>query len=357
MKVPNTLKTAIEVLRKAEERMKASMQLSRQIDDVMRHNLRSIEHFRKLTYPKLHIAEMTRQIEKQHQVHDEMIRHFKNIAIPDSTFAIRHMMSKFKFSNSAVGVLKQHRKAFDAINMFKSIIEEQCNAQRRIVEALKPSFKIQRSIALELSRVNSWQDTFRSITDSLKDFRPDVEVSRDALVIEKEQFSQEDINQIAEEYIWDENSNKNIFKQGDKRLSWESIPKPARWLIVLIIATVFTIYFTAIWKEVTKDSALSPERVARRLVHFRKQEVRQINKNHQNNICPPFINTEYLLVYTSPKRRSQAIAILSYPHEVKILKFKNKKRWALIEWKNESNEIRQGWSLARYIYRKNFQKK
>jgi len=357
-KVPSTLKVAIEARRKAEESMKAAMQPSQRIAEVTKQNHSSIEHLRKLACPTSHVAEMMRQIKQQQQVYADMIRPLKNIAIPDYTSGIRQMMSQLKFSNPVVEALKQYRQAFDATNMFKSIIiEEQREAQKRIVEALKPAFQVQNSIALELSRMNSWQDTFRSITDSLKDFRPAVEVLRDALVIEDEQFSQEDINQIAEEYIWNENSDKNIFKQDGKRLFWENIPKPVRWLIALVVATIFTIYFTAIWKEVTKDTALSPERVARQLIHFRKQEVRQINKNHQINICPPFVNTEYLLIYTVPKKTSQAIAVLSYPCEVKILKFNKKKRWTLIEWEDESGETYQGWALARYIYRKNIKEK
>jgi len=352
-KVPNTLKVVIEARRKAQESMKAAMQPSQQIAEVMKQRLNSVEHLKKLAYPTLPIAEMMEQIKQQQQVYADMVSPLKNIAIPDYASEIRQIMSQLNFSSSAVEALKQCRQAFDTTNMFKSIIEGQREAQRRIVEALKPSFQVQRSITLELSRINSWQDTFRSITDSLKDFRPAVEVLRDALVIEKDRFSQEDINQIAEEYIWDENSEKNIFKQDGRHLSWESIPKPIRWLIALIVATVFTIYFVAIWKEATKDTVLSPERVARRLIHFRKQEVRQINKNHQSNICPTFVNTEYLLVYTMPKKRSHTIAVLSYPCEVKILKFKNKKCWALIEWADESNEVRQGWVLGRYIYRKN----
>lgn len=357
-KVPSTLKVAIEARRKSEEIMKAAMQPSQRIAEVMKQNHSSIEYLRKLVCPSSHVAEMMRQIkQQQQQVYADMLRTLKNIAIPDYTSGIRHMMSQLKFSNPVVEALKQYRQAFDATNMFKSIIEEQREAQKRIVEALKPTFQVQNSIALELSRMNSWQDTFRSITDSLKDFRPAVEVLRDALVIENEQFSQEDINQIAEEYIWDDKSDKNIFNQDGKRLLWENIPKPVRWLIALVFATIFAIYFAAIWKEATKGTALDPERVARQLVHFRKHEVRQINKNHQINICPPFVNIEYLLVYTVPKKTSQAIAVLSYPCEVKILKFKKKKRWILIEWEAESGETYQGWALARHIYRKNIKGK
>lgn len=352
-KIPSSVKAIVDARKKAEESIKASMQPSQQIVEIMKHQLNSVEHLRKLASPTSHIAEMMRQIKQQQQVYADMIRPLKNIAIPDYASEIRQIMSQFKFSNSAVAVLRQFRQAFDTTNMFKSIIVEQREAQRRIVEALKPSFQVQRSMALELSRINSWQYTFKSITNSLKDFRPAVEVLKDVLVIERNRFTQEDINQIAEEYIWDENSEKNIFKQDGRHLSWESIPKPVRWLIALIVATVFTIYFAAIWKEATKNTAISPERVARRLMHFRKQEVRQINKKHQNETTSPFVNTEYLLVHTVPEKRSQAVEVLSYPCEVKILKFKNKKRWALIEWADGSNEVCHGWVLGRYIYRKN----
>ena len=352
-KIPNSLMAAIEARKRAEESMKAAMQPSQRIAEVMKQQLNSVEHLKKLAYPTSPIAEMMRQFKQQQQIYADMIKPLKNIAIPDYTSGIKDIINGLRLANPISEAMKQCQKAFDTSNIFKNIIEEQHEAHRRIAEALKPSFQIQSTIALELSRINSWQDTFRSIADSLKDFRPAVEVLRDALVIEKEQFSQEDINQIAEEYIWDENSDKNIFKQDGKRLSWENIPKPVRWLIAIILGTIFTIYFTAIWKEATKNTDLSPERVAGRLMHFRKQEVRQINKNHQSEITSSFVNTEYLLVHTVPKKRSQTIAVLSYPCEVKILRLKNKKRWILIQWENESNEVNQGWVLGRYIYRKN----
>lgn len=276
VKVKNTLKAAIEARKKAKESMKATIRPSLRITEAMKQKHSSIEHLKKFVSPTSHIAEMMRQIKQQQQVYADMIRPLESITLPDYAYEIRQIMSQFKFSNPAVEVLKQCQQAFNATNMFRSIIEEQHEAQRRIVEALKPSFQVQKSIALEVSRINSWQNTFRSITDSLKDFRPAAEVLKDALVIEKEQFSQEDINRIAEEYIWDENSDKNIFRQDGKHLSWESIPKPVRWLIALVVATVFAIYLTAIWKEATKGTVLDPEKVARQFIHSRKQEVRQI---------------------------------------------------------------------------------
>ena len=353
VKVQNTLKAAIEAFGKTKESMKAAVRPSQRIIEAIKQKHKSIEHLKKFAFPSPHIAKMMRQIKQQQQVYANMIRPFESITLPDYTYEIRQIISQLKFSNSTVEALKQYQQAFDPRNMFRSIIEEQHEAQSRIVEALKPSFQAQKSIALEVSRINSWQNTFRSITDSLKDFRPAAEVLKDALVIEKEQFSQEDINRIAEEYIWDENSDKNIFRQDGKHLSWESIPKPVRWLIALVVATVFAIYLTAIWKEATKGTVLDPEKVARQFIHSRKQEVRQINKNHQSNTYPTFVNTEYLLVRKSPKRRIRAIAALSYPCEVEILEFKNKKRWVLIEWENEFNEVNRGWVLGRYIYRKN----
>ena len=346
-KVPNTFKAVAE----AQESIKSAMRPSHRIAEELKQQLNSTEQLRKLVSSVSPMVEMMRRFEQQ-QVFADMLRPLENFVIPDIATATRQITNQLVSTNSAFEAFKQYRQAFDTTSMFKSIIKEQREVQKRIVESLKPSFQFSRGIALELSQANRWQDTFSSIKDSLKDFQPAVEVLKNALIIEKERFSKEYISQIAEEYIWDENSDKNVFRQDGKRLSWENIPKPVRWLIVLILATIFTIYFTAIWKEATKDTALSPERVARRIIHFRKQEVRQINKNNQNNICPPFVNTEYLRVYTAPKKRSRTIVVLTYPCEVKILKFKNKKCWALIEWKTESGEIYQGWALARYIYRK-----
>jgi len=352
---PSSLIAGIEAKKRTVESLKAAMRSSQQVAEVMKRKHYSVGHLRTFASPAAQFNEMVKRIGQQHMYAD-MVRAHKNAAILEYTSGIKSFLNELKLSSPISETMKQWGKACDTARIFRSVIEEQREFARSIAETLKLSFQVQKNIAFDFSRINDWQSAFRSIADSLKDFRPAVEVLENALRVEEEQFSQEDINQIVAEYIGDKNSDKNIFRQDGRYLHWEKIPKPVRWLIALIIATIFTIYFTAIWKEATKNSVLSPERLARSLIHFRKQEVRQINKKHHGNTCTPFVNTEDLFVYVTPKRRSQAIAVLSYPCEVKMLRFKNKKRWALIEWQSDCGEICQGWSLARYIYKKNIQK-
>ena len=81
--------------------------------------------------------------------------------------------------------------------------------------------------------------------------------------------------------------------------------------------------------------------------------IKQISKGHIEEINPPLVNTACLPVYVSPKMNSIVIANLSWPCEVEIISYKNKKRWVLIKWTDSSGETHQGWTLSRYIYRKN----
>lgn len=348
----NKATNSVNAVIAARNRFKATMLPSQRIAEIMRPTHSSIGHMLKLACPTLHITEMMRQINKQQHMFDTMTWSIRDFAFSNYGAAIKQAVSPLKFPNPVSTAVQNYQHTFGDFNPFRDIIEEQREAQKVIIDALRPAFEVQDSFALELSRMNSWQDTLRSITDSLDDFKPEVEVQKDTLIIEDEQFSQEYINQIAEEYIWDENSDKNVFREDGKKTSWDSIPKPVRWVINLIVATILASYIMAFWKETTKNTALNPERVAKQLIHFRKVEVRQINKSFQSETAPPFVNTEDLHVYTAPTKKCHAIAILSYPCDIKILKFRNKKRWALIEWTNESGEVQRGWVLGRYVYRR-----
>jgi len=349
-KVPNSVKVLLEARRKAEESMKAAMQPSQRIAEVMKQNHSSIENLRKSACPTSYVAEMMRGIKQQQkQVHADMIRHLENIAIPDYTSEIRQMMSQLKFSNPMVEALKQYRQAFDSTNIFKSTIVEQWKLDKKIIEALKPTFQVQNSIALELFR-NNWQDALRSIKDSLKDFRPSVEVLRDALVIDKEQFSQEQISQISNDYLLDANSEKYVFRKNNKKNFWTSIPKRVVWVLLVIII----LYVQAGWRGLVKSGPLDLERFEKLVTSGRKNIVKHFSEWFT---VRPFVSTEKLKVYLNPKRKSIKIAELEFLQEVKVLKFKKKKRWALIEWEDESGETCQGWALTRYIYRKNIKER
>lgn len=352
-KLPRSARAILEAQRKAAERFERLTRPSQHIAEMLKQQQKVAQRIAKLTEPPRYLTKAFEQIRQQEQRYADITNTLKQTLLPDYTSGIKTMIDQLKLTYPRTDVLKQFSQAFDTSNIFKSVIEQQRKTQRRILEALKPSFQIQKSLAAEIARMNDWQHSFKSLTASLQDFRPAVEVLKDGLVIESERFSQAQITQIAGEYIWDRTSTTNVFQQPDGKKFWELVPKPVRWLICLIIATIFAIYFSAIWKELTKDSALSSERVARRLAHFRKQEVRQISKRQITEINPPFVSTECLHVHINPKRKSKIIAVLSYPCEVKILAYKKKKRWIFIEWEDTLGQIQHGWTLGRYIYRKN----
>lgn len=351
-KFHSSVGSIVEAQLKAYERFEKLTCSSGHIAEMLKQQRKATEKIRRITEPPLYLIKMLEQIRQQQRMYAGITNTFKKIYIPDYTFAIKSMTNRLKLANTVKEALKQFHQAFDTSNIFNSMIEGQREAQR-LLEVLKPSFQIQKSLSEEIARMNDWQNSFKSLTASLQNFRPTVEVLKDALVIENERFSQEQITQIAEEYIWDSTSNNNLFQQTDDKKFWELVPKPVRCLIFLIIATIFTIYFNVIYQEATKDTALSPERIARRLVHFRKKEVRQISKGQISEIKPPFVNTEYLHLHINPKRNSKIIAELFYPYEVNILEFRKKKRWALVEWVDWAGDKHQGWTLARYIYRNN----
>lgn len=340
----------VEAQRKASERFEKLTSPSRYIAEILKQQKEVMEKIRKLTEQPPHLKIIFEQIrQQQQQMYDHITDIFKKIAIPDYTNNIKSMANQLKMSNSVNKALRQYRLAFDKSNILTSMIKARQISQKRMLEASMPSFNIQKSLETEMTRINVWKNTCKSLTDNLKDFRPTVKVLKDAIVIQNERFSHEEITQIAEEYIWDENSNKNAFQLANKKKFWESIPKP----ILFIILVVLTLYIQIFWKGFTKNTIFDLDRIEKQGIHIRKTLVRQIRKGQGREINPPFVNTEYLPVYINPRMKSKIISVLSYPCEVKILAYKKKKRFLLIEWADSNGEIHQGWTLGRYIYRKN----
>jgi len=263
---------------------------------------------------------------------------------------INDITKQLAYTNHAKEAMRQFHHTFHTSDIL-SIIDKQEKYRIQIIEALKPSFAMHKRTMLEIA-VEAQQNTLKSLTASLQDYKPFIDVLNENLIIESERFAREQIAQIAEDYIWDENSNKNIFYQDDKKKYLESIPKPIRWLLKMIVEAIIIFYLTGFLMMATKDTKYRPEAIFRQLVHKRKNVIKQINKGLIMDFSQPFVNNEYLSVHIRPKRRSMVVATLSYPCEVRIVEFKKKKRWVLIEWEGLNGESHQGWCLGRYIYRK-----
>jgi len=341
-KALNTLAAAMEARRNLLESTMKPV-------EVVLQSQKAAEQISKALRPLLQIQKMMDEICRPQKILADVVKQLK---LPDYLSEVKKAMAGLH-----TDWVNQFRQTLDTSHIFKGIIASQQESQRKILEAIRPSVQIQKFFASEIAKINDWQEVFKSITDSIRGFSPIIETFNNALVIETEHFTQDQINQIADEYIWNVNRTKNIFKQSNTKSYWESLPKPLRWLIALIIGTIFTIYFTAIWKEASKGTILDPDGIAKHLIHLRKQEVKRIGKNSSNSVNSPFVNIEFLPVYVRPKHHSAIVVSLSYPCEIKILYLRNKKRWILIEWENGNGSKYQGWVLGRYIYRKNVQMK
>lgn len=346
-KIPSSLKKAVEARRKAKGHIRTDFNPVKEMKEAMERKFASFDYFNSASY------RATQAIERINQIKEQTLASFayntsliNNFTFPDYTSEIKQMFNQFRASETALDSFNKYYQTLATSNIIDFRTESYLRVQDTIAEALKPSFRFHDNIHLKI------QDQFETLWSKIKDFEPRVEVSSDSLIIEKERFTREDIGQIAKDYIWDEKSDKNIFKQDEKHFLFKKTPKSVQWLICIIITTIITVYLTAFFNELTKNSIWSPERVAKRLVHFRKKEIREISKNKERKPTS-FVNAEKLSVHIAPRKRSQTIGVLSYPYKVKVLKYKNKKRWVLIEWTSETDEKCKGWVLGRYIFRKN----
>jgi len=323
--IPNSIRAILEANRQTLESIQATILPAQQmIDNVLKHQ-DITRYMQNIIMPPKYIADM---LARQEALTDRMLK----LAAPSKY--IKNMQKSMEEWQRMEASLSKTFKLFTIPVRTSELLRG----------FLKPSLNVQ-NIIDSISGFSKYEDTLTSLTENLGDFTPSLAIADDSLDIEGEIFSKEDIEQIIEEYICDKNSDKNIFKQDSKYLS--HVSKAVLWLISIVLG----FYILAIWKEATMNTALSPETVSKRLVHGCKQEVRQIDKNLQNKIHPPFVNTEKLHVYTSPTKKCHSITVLSYLDEIEIVKFRHKKRWALIQWEDGSGEEQRGWVLGRYVYR------
>ncbi|MCK5001204.1 MAG: hypothetical protein KAS23_16790 [Anaerohalosphaera sp.] len=329
-KLASTLIATVEAQRKAAEQFKHQFtRPSQRIVNDLWEQQKSIERIHRMFKPSQFITEMIERDKK-------------------ATTLLRKLVTPSKYLTDIQKSLKKwDMMAADLTKTFEhfTILDRTAESLRKLFE---PSLNTQKDIA-RFSKLFNSENTLKSLTDRLGDFAPTVTTVKDSLVIDTELFSQEQICQIANDYLLDANSDKNVFRNNNKKIFWTSIPKCVLWVILILIA----LYVQAGWRGLVKGGPLDLDHFEKLVTSGRKHIVKYYTKWFT---VQPFVNTKQLKVYLNPKRKSRKIADLKFLQEVKVLKFTKKKRWALIEWEDESNETHQGWTLARYIYRKNNRK-
>lgn len=176
---------------------------------------------------------------------------------------------------------------------------------------------------------------------SLQDYSPDITVDGDTLIVNGETYGPDDISRIEQEYVY---GRAGVLVKSPAQLAWERIPPATRWVIQAILSALIGMILQCLFFGV-------PGKTPAQIVHERKVEVRMLNSQAAPQDIRPFVNTEVLTVHVAPRRQSAAVARLTYPQQVTILAYRQKKRWILIEWCDSFGNTCSGWVLGRYIFR------
>ncbi len=298
------------------------------------------------------LREETARVLQQQEIYNDVYKNACKIAMSQKFDFTRDLGGK-ALREAAIGVFQQQKNynndfknvrqmaVFSKIDLMKDLVAEHQESRKRILETIRDSFDFQKMNTEFVSKCN-WHDTLQSLNKALDGFEPTVKPLENAIVIDQEEFNQEQICQIVNDYILDGNSSSNIFVQGSEKGFWESIPKPVRCVIWLIIS--FHIF--AFWNGMTKDTVFSLGNIERMVTDGRDKIFKQFRKLYTDR---PFVDYEKLKVYASPNRKSYVIADLSKWQDIEILKSKKKKRWILIEWEDSLGNKNSGWVLGRFI--------
>lgn len=280
------------------------------------------------------------------------------ISIMDTQKQYRQMMSGLSMVDKTHEMFKRYNKFEHVLKQYLAIgstakeISDYFNLVKKQHAWLNDSYKkamftgaYSFDAALKNSQFVSHQfDRFDAIAKYLKGYTPKVESIGEAISIDGAQFTVEHIKQITEEYFLDEDSSKNIAKSTDLKGLVKSIPKPVLYLLGIILA----MYVQAIWQGLTQGTCLDSDCLKKQITHYRKLSVKKLIRN--DCLCDmAIVNTIFLQVYEGPSIKSRQISELAFPCEVKIIKFKKKKKWAYIEWIDDTEEKHQGWIFGRYL--------
>ncbi len=202
--------------------------------------------------------------------------------------------------------------------------------QEHIRMALSTSAKTQHDYARIIAEASA---SVQQISIQLQDYTPYIQYLDNAIEIDGEILTHADIQKSI---------TSDVILNPSK---WHELPKQLKLLLLdFFKQALFTVIIAWIFFG---------EQPFNHLRHLQKNETREIKKQIialPNVEYSPFVNQLCIDVYYSPKINNRSMVILPYGTDVRILDFKNKKRWLLIEWQ-DGDETKQGWVLGRYIFR------
>jgi hypothetical protein len=247
---------------------------------------------------------------------------------------------------------------------FKPMQEATLARQQILAEAMRPlraAAQAQRDALVDVARpfrqaTSLRQDVFREIVvplnerlaavaATLEHYRPDVRADGDTLILDGVSYTPEDISRIENDFLYRQDG---VLGDITAQAVWDKTPPAVRWLIQAILAALIAMILQCMILGM-------PNKPLPQLQHERKAEVRHLLKQSlghpPSQSISPFVNTERLLVHIDPSQRTRVVAVLSYPQEVTVIEYRQKKRWAHIEWHDSSGTPQTGWTLGRYLFR------
>ena len=178
-----------------------------------------------------HVLEENDRVRQQQVMLDNIKNSHLYTAIPDFMIDSKNFFNMFTAAKSWAETVNQTQICIDRMNVQKEL--KYIGLEN--LESFKSYHQKVNFLSFEIERINDVKKVFESVVDKIQDFNPKVEFLNEGIVIENKLFYKNDISQIAEDYIWDDDSNKNIFQQTDKKEFWNSIPKPVLWIILAVL--------------------------------------------------------------------------------------------------------------------------
>ena len=210
---------------------------------------------------------------------------------------------------------------------------------KQIATVLLPSKRIQEQMASLVGQIASARNHAlvgfaQSLSERLQDYNPTIEDMGDAIVIDGDTYSQDDIEHALVQ--------DDVITSPSK---WESLPKPLQWLLLSILTIILS--WIANFVAYGQVPFAHPRHQQKAIVRQAKVESRQ-HVLEQEQL--PFVTKDDLTTHAGSKRKSRVLGHLPFGTEVSILQYRNKKRWLLVEWQDGAT-TRKGWVLGRYVFR------
>ncbi|MHB8898385.1 MAG: hypothetical protein ACYC6Y_06530 [Thermoguttaceae bacterium] len=182
-----------------------------------------------------------------------------------------------------------------------------------------------------------------SLENDLQGFSPAIQVADGSLVIDGQGY---DAEQIRDQYILGDEGL--LFCDADEFTGlWQRMPLAVRWIVWFLL----TFYLAPFYNAATENTPFHPDKLARQVVESINRLRRQLLTSDSTHHAPCFVKRWETKAYLRPKRKSEVLGRLYLLQGVSILRYRNRKRWVLIEWEPEDGRKYRGWVLGRHICR------